>query len=196
MDQFWGAIASGVVLAILLYILLDLGLKPWRERRTLARVLRSEVEYNIDVLAMVEAMRARSPRYPVYDFRPATNAYDALVARLGELPEDVLSDILALYRGLNYLAAEQAELLSAELDSRGRALQARPGLPPVAFSLFDPAVTTTLEIGAKLLPKLDAVGSELEPLDTLRRPRDYLQYVRRLAVQRLAKKEPPESFEA
>jgi hypothetical protein len=175
---------TGAGTALAPVLLWELGIKPWRDRRALAEVLRSEIEFSTQVLADAEAIRRDDPRYVIADFRPTTAAYAALLGRLGELPTEALRDLLMFYRGVAYLLAEQSVLQTEETRKRERTGQIN--LPPIAFQSFDTALSNTIGYGVRALAHLDEIADP--GLERERRSWASIEQLRRLAQQRLARR--------
>jgi hypothetical protein len=71
-------------------------LRPVRERRNVAEVLSAEISLNLQLLAGAH-VHAKSDKVPT-DFELSTSVFDSVVARVGELPPDIIGDVILLYR--------------------------------------------------------------------------------------------------
>jgi hypothetical protein len=74
----------------------ELILRPMRERRSIAEVLSAEVSLNMQMLSAAE-VHASATKVPP-DFEASTMVFDAVAARIGELPSQAVAEVIFLYR--------------------------------------------------------------------------------------------------
>lgn len=67
-------------------------LRPVRERRNIAEVLSAEISLNLQLLAGAH-IHARPDKVPT-DFELSTSIFDSVVARVGELPPDIVGEVI------------------------------------------------------------------------------------------------------
>jgi hypothetical protein len=177
---------SGVAVGTAPVLLWELGLKPWRERRSLARVLRAEIEANVQSLARLEAMRVTNPGYPVPGYRAAAHAYGALVTRLGDLPDEVLEEMLDFYLRMQQVQTELESLLEHDKEyweAHADKSDYR-GLPAWVFDPLDTAILAAEKRGFALLQRLDdLIGL---PLD--HKPRPSLDAIRERSLRQITRR--------
>jgi len=78
-------------------LLWELGLKPGRERRALARALGAEVGLNLQYIAGARAVLDRQPRSIPADFKVPTLTFTAVAPVIGQLDAVLVADLTALY---------------------------------------------------------------------------------------------------
>lgn len=77
-------------------LLWELVLRPILGRRALAEVLAAEVSLNLQLLGAAWTMA--NPRKIPPDFSLSTRVFEAIVDRVGELPPQVVAEVVFLYR--------------------------------------------------------------------------------------------------
>lgn len=110
------AFLAGPLLALIPILAWELGIKPRREAKQLARTLRREIQYNLDLL---EAADECDPRHSIIAlpsrFKCSTIAFNALASRTAELPTSLGTKMIFLYNGfwrLNLLAEDHDTLIT------------------------------------------------------------------------------------
>jgi hypothetical protein len=96
---------QGIFGGIGVTLLWEAVLKPWRERRAIARALLAEVQMNLERVIELQLVAERNPKSVPGDLSFSTTIYVALAARLGELPHSLLPHVVVVYRGFDYLSA-------------------------------------------------------------------------------------------
>lgn len=95
---------SGTMTAVLLglfggagaTLIWELLFRPLRERRSLAEVLSAESSLNMQLLGAAQ-LYASATKVPP-DFEASTMVFDAVAARIGELPSQAVNEVIFLYR--------------------------------------------------------------------------------------------------
>src|SRR4051812_4125154 len=102
------ALVAGPLLALIPILVWELVVKPRREEKQLARTLRREIQYNLDLL---ESADEADPKHSIIAlpsrFKCSTVGFDTLASRTAELPVDLGTKVIFLYNGfwrLNRLA--------------------------------------------------------------------------------------------
>lgn len=90
------SVVSGLFGGIGATLLWEAFLRPVRERRNVAEVLSAEVSLNLQLLAGTH-IHTRPNKVPT-DFELSTSIFDSVVSRIGELPPDVVGDVILLYK--------------------------------------------------------------------------------------------------
>ena len=111
------AVIQGLVGGSAVVLVWEAFLKPAREKRSLANMLKEEVGHNLQYAIGQRLRHDRNPAEFPADFRMSTITFDAVAARLGELSEHV-GPIHLLYRRLDLLnrSAEQWPTLRAKYE--------------------------------------------------------------------------------
>src|SRR5215212_2866543 len=82
--------------------------KPSRTRRHVARLLVAEVRVNYRHIEWLLKQRSDKPRFLPLNVTLCTSIFDSLAEHIGELPEEVLQEIVRLYgrfRNINLIAS-------------------------------------------------------------------------------------------
>lgn len=75
-------------------------LRPRREQRSLAQLLAAEVGHVLQSAVQAEELRKLSPDRIPQDFRLPTKVYEALAGRVGELPSELVGEVVLFYHGV------------------------------------------------------------------------------------------------
>jgi hypothetical protein len=133
--------------------------RPFRDRRNIARSLSAEVRLNRDRVELAVQTRRQSTRDVPLNVRLSTVVFESLAEKFAELPDEILPDIMALYHrftSLNALVTRMADDLQnfqgAEAGSKTEEIYATR--LEEAFPWLDEGLAITLQSIATLLPQL------------------------------------------
>lgn len=98
-------------------LLWELVLKPMRERRAVAEVLAAEVSLNLQLLAAAGSLA--NPRKIPPDFKLATRVFESIADKLGELPPQVVAEVVFLYHYFNELNEQPRAYVDCVKEIRG-----------------------------------------------------------------------------
>jgi hypothetical protein len=94
------SVVSGLFGGVGAVLIWEIWLKPRRERRILASLILAEVIQNTRYIRGYLKIRETQPNHIPEEFHIPTLAFDAVIARLGELPPKALGHILQIYRNV------------------------------------------------------------------------------------------------
>ena len=157
--DLWSLVV-GILIGLVPAALLELSLKPRRDVRNVARILRAEIALNMHLLAIQATYRFKNPKSIPADFMLAHVGYDALTDKIGELKGQLLTDVILLYRRFAYLE-EVKDIFGAPYDDReaapvGSEQRKRiEGHLDTAIEAFNRTLDGTLDHINLVLPRLD-----------------------------------------
>jgi hypothetical protein len=111
------ALVSGLFGGAGVLLLWEIVLRPMRQGRALAEVLSAEVSINLELLVALQAVGQRRSAIPP-DLRFSTTVYDNLMGQLGDLPPDLVRDVVFLYRYFSELNAQPPAYVASVREMR------------------------------------------------------------------------------
>jgi len=137
-------------------------LKPTRDRRSLARVLASEISINIQYAAGQRLYLNHNPSGIPSDFAMSDAVFEATAARIGDLPPNVIGEVVLLYGGLRDLNRIPASFALALREFRSKS---GPDQKVVQmeldshFGVYRTSLEKFVERANVLLPKLHRIAT-------------------------------------
>lgn len=131
--------------------------KPYRERRNLARSLATEILTNRIRLQKTFSIRASTPKTLPFNLQLSTLVFESVAEKIAELPEEILPELIQLYNHFISVNAIKAHL-KGNLDQR-------PGADASTVEILkkkylkgldglDSNIQASISAADKLLPKL------------------------------------------
>lgn len=136
---------SGVLGGVISYFVLEVWLKRGRQRRDIAKALAAELRVSLKYIADLAEV-VRHEQHIVPEFHAPVGLYLSLSNRLGELPVETLSHVVALYRQIE------------ELNRVAERPRQEGGV--YAFLML---IRIVRRLGAGVLDELDAVSDGRDP---------------------------------
>jgi hypothetical protein len=149
----FGGIGSTVVWEVVL--------KPWLERRKLARMLAPEIQHTLAHLSEIQQLRRDDPSIRPESLGAYNTAYHAVLPEISALPENALEGVISLYRRFAHLENIMAALANSEPTAQSqreaeRLLEGRAAL----LNSLDQNIARVLREAGKVLPLLIRLAGE------------------------------------
>lgn len=97
MDQATTQFIAGALVALVPVLLWELGIRPWRTRRNVMRMLLAELRINLVEMGDIFALRQETPKALPQNLNFPHVVFDATGSDLGELDAKVLFKVLECY---------------------------------------------------------------------------------------------------
>ena len=113
----WDVILTGLFGGAGATLLWELVLKPMRERRGIAEVLSAEVSMNLQLLGAASTLA--NPRKIPPDFRLSTAVFESITDKVGELPPQLVAEVVFLYHYFTELNEQPKAYVDCVKEIRG-----------------------------------------------------------------------------
>lgn len=118
------AIFSGLFGGAGVLLLWEVVLKPMRQGRALAEVISAEVSINLELLTAAQSLSKKLTGVPA-DLRVSTTVFESVTAQIGDLPPNLVGEVVFLYRYFIDLNAQPQAWVDGVKELRGY----QPGSP-------------------------------------------------------------------